>query len=886
MDDERWDRIQILFHGAAVLPSSEQAAYLRAACAGDEILLAKLLAMLEEDARGESLLDHELPKLAHDLLDGSLPLIEFGPYRITKMLGEGGMGTVYLAERKDIGGLVAIKILRDGTLSPARRKRFASEQAALAHLSHPLIARIYDAGALADGTPWFVMEYVEGLPLTEYCQQRGLSIDQRLKLFRSVCEAVQYAHGQAIIHRDLKPSNILVKPDGTVKLLDFGIAKQLATGDAPADQTQTWLRLMTPVYAAPEQMRGELPSTQADVYSLGVILYELLAGQRPFDLSGKTAEEAERTIMQQEPEPPSATAKYGPAETGGLHSDNTGATAWRDLDVLTMTAMHRDHLRRYRSVEALMRDCDHYLKGEPLEARPDTMSYRLGKFIRRNRRALSVTAATLLILVTVVAYFAVRLAKARSAELAEAHRTQRIERFMLNLFDGGDKAAGPSEDLRVVSLLDRGVKDAQTLNAEPAVQADLDQTLGNIYQKLGKLDQADPLLHSALERRKALSGQDSSEVADSLAALALLRLDQAKVEEAERLAREGLAMSKRHLPPSDPAVARAAFALGKVLEERGAYGEATALLDESVRLQSARRETTAEFSDTLAALATAHYYLGHLPLADSLNRQALNVDRQLYGALHPRVGEELVDLGEIQHDLIHDAQAEQYYRQALAIFQSWYGAEHPNTAITMSAVGQSLVYQHRYDEAAPLLERALAIQERIFGKRHPQVAQGLNTLGLLELKRGRMREAEADFTRMADINRSVYGDRHYLVAVALMNLGQVHLEEKNYIQAERFYREALDRMKESLPSGHPSTAIAEIQLGHILVLERRYKEAESHLLAGYQAMIAQPSPQASRLQSARKDLVSVYEAMRQPDQAAKFRAELAAKDAPRITATP
>lgn len=212
------------------------------------------------------------------------------------------MGAVYLGERKDFGGPVAVKIL-SGALSPERRKRFAREESALARFNHPSIARIYDAGVLSDGTPWFVMEYVEGAPITEYCRKQGSPIEARLRLLRLVCEAVRHAHGKAILHRDLKPSNILVKSDGSVKLLDFGIAKQLADDTLPQEQTQTWLRMLTPAYAAPEQIRGDVPATQMDVYSLGVILYELLTGSRPFDLSHKTLAEAERTVMQENPEP-------------------------------------------------------------------------------------------------------------------------------------------------------------------------------------------------------------------------------------------------------------------------------------------------------------------------------------------------------------------------------------------------------------------------------------------------------------------------------------------------------------------------------------------------------------------------------------------------------
>ena len=882
MDSGRWARIEALFEGAADLAPSEQSSYLQAACAGDQALMDEVLAMLSEDAGGKSLLDSDLPDVAHAMLGSSPPSFsstEFGPYRIQKVLGEGGMGVVYLAERQDIGSVVAIKLLRDAFLSPARRARFASEQRTLAQLEHPLVVPILDAGTLADGTPWFVMPYVEGVPITEYCRVHDSPISDRLGLIRAVCDAVQYAHSQAILHRDLKPSNILVRPDGTVRLLDFGIAKRLE-GEEPADQTRTALRPMTLGYAAPEQIRGERLGTQTDVYSLGVVLYELLTGRLPFDFSNLSQGECEQIIVQLEPEAPSVVAKQMERTPGESKSIlQAGKTAWSDLDVLCLTAMHKDPQRRYRSIEALTRDIDHYLKGEPLEAKPDSLRYRLGKFVTRNRRALAATAAVCALMLAVVIFFVVRLSRVRRAELADATRTQRIERFMLNLFDGGDNPAGPADSLKVVTLLDRGARNAQTLKSEPAVQAELYQTLGGIYQKLGKLDQADSLMNSALEQRKSVAGADSGDVGNGMVALGLLRLDQGKTEEAERLAREGLAMDRRHLRPNDPAVARAMFALGHVLEERGNYDEAIQNLDEAVRLQSAHGETSTDLSDSITALATAQYYLGHYERAGALYQRALDMDTQLYGGVYPRVGDDFYGLGIVQHSLDHDAQAEQYYRQALAIKQSWYGNEHPDTALIMAAVGQSLIYQKRYDEAAPLLQEAVAIQEHIFGKNHPQVAQGLNILGVLELKRGHLKDAAADFQRMADINRAAYGDRHYLVAVALMNLGQVNLEEKNYPAAELFYTQALDRLTEKLPPNHPNTAITQNQLGHILVLEKRYREAEPHLVAAYDVMTKQATPPAARVQTARQDLVTVYESLKQPEKAEKYRTELAANTA-------
>lgn len=429
MDSNRWSQIQALFHDAADLPKSEQRSFLAVACGSDEILLADVLALLEEDARSSSLLDRDVAQVAHQVLNdkSSAPASfqEFGHYKIKHVLGEGGMGVVYLAERKDLDSHVAIKILRDAWLSPARRERFAIEQRTLAQLNHPCIARLYDAGILADGTPWFVMEYVEGLPLTEYCRQRYCSIDQRVRLFHAVCEAVLYAHQNAVIHRDLKPSNILVKNDGSVRLLDFGIAKQIDGADASADQTRTALRLMTPAYASPEQIRGERVGIQTDVYSLGVILYELLAGQLPFDSSGRASAVAETLIAQSEPQRPSISAKR-------KTELETGSAAWAELDVICLTAMHKDPQRRYRSVEALIRDVDHYLSGEPLEARADTFGYRLGMFVKRNRRAVTASVLAFAAIVALVIFFVVRLTRERDIANRQTAIADSINQFLSN----------------------------------------------------------------------------------------------------------------------------------------------------------------------------------------------------------------------------------------------------------------------------------------------------------------------------------------------------------------------------------------------------------------------------------------------------------------------
>jgi len=873
MDSTRWEKIQALFHSATELPQSERGAFVRASC-GDQDLIADVLGMLQEDAQGTSLLDHDLAHVAQHVLDElptSLPTKEFGPYRIKELLGEGGMGVVYLAERPDLGTLVAIKILRDAWLSPARRERFTSEQRTLAQLNHPSIARLYDADTLADGTPWFVMEYVEGLPITEYCRQHKCTVEELLRMLRLVCEAVQYAHQHAVIHRDLKPSNIFVKADGSVRLLDFGIAKQLETLESGVEQTQTGLRLMTPAYAAPEQVRGDRLGVHTDVYSLGMVLYELLAGRLPFDLSKRTPAEVETMIVEAEPGKPSDVAG---GRVAGERFPGISKTSWADLDVLCLTAMHKDPERRYRSVEALIRDIDHYLKREPLEARPDSMRYRVGKFVRRNQRSVAVSALVITVIVGLVIFFTVRLARARNAALAEAARTERVQRFMMNLFQGGDESVGPSGDLRVITMVDRGVREAQALNTEPKVQAELYQTLGSIYNQLGKLDQADQLLSLSLERRKALFGPDAPEVAESMVTLGLLRGDQAQYEDEEKLVRQGLDIDKRRLPPTHPALGKATYALGRALDQRGQYDQAIPVLEEAVRIQSAPGANTADLIVSLGELANSQFYLGHYDTSESLNQRALTMDRQLYGDRHPNVAEDMVNLGAIQYERGNYKEAERYDRQALDIIRSFFGSDHPETASLMTSLGRALVAQDRLGEASDMLQQALGVEERVYGKVHPRVASTLSDLGKIAQRQGRLDEAVQDFSRMTDIYRTVYKGKHYYIGVALSNLAGVYVDEKQYARAEHLFQEALSMYAGTLAADHQLVAIARIRLGRSLLREKRFAEAEAQSRSGYEILVKKSSPQQNWLNYARQDLAEEYDGLKQPENAAKVRAEM------------
>jgi serine/threonine-protein kinase len=876
---QRWERIQELFHQALELDDAAREEFLVRASGADTELADEVRALLVAD-HGPSVLDSGLGPVAGRVLHarGGIPEAAFGPYRLGTILGEGGMGVVYLATRADIGGRAAIKILRDAWLSPARRERFADEQRTLARLTHPGIARLYDAGVLPDGTPWFAMEHVEGENIVAWCRRHAAPVMARLRLFRAMCAAVQDAHRHAIIHRDLKPSNVLVTADGMVKLLDFGIAKQLEASGVSAERTRTGLRAMTPAYAAPEQLQGGQVGLHTDVYSLGVMLYELLTGRLPYQLDGRTTLEAARVVAEAEPVRPSAVARAVAAREGrGLASDRV---AWADLDVLCLTAMHRDPERRYRSAEALMRDVDHFLAGEPLDARPDSVGYRLSKFVGRHRGVVIAATAASVALIALTLAYTNGLARARDAAVQEAARTQRIQQFMLDLFRGGDDdAAEPAESLRVVALVDRGADAARTLDGEPAVQAELYQTLGGLYQQLGNLPRADSLLVLALERRRALAKGDDPDVARSLIALGLLRADQARLAEAESLVRAGQRLTEQLAPPHDPGRVRAASALGRVLQDKADFEGAIAVLQDAVLLDSATGDPVSHAA-TLSALASTHFYAGHYDTADSLNVRVLAMRRQLYGDRHPMIAEDLINLGATQQERGRYAEAERYYRDALAITEQWSGPGSPRTAAQLTMVARSLIYQDRATEATPLLERALAIRERVFGPDHPQVASTLNDLGTIALQQDRLDEAEAAYRRMIAIYRRAFGGTHWLIGTAQSNLASVRMARKDLSGAEALYRQALAQFSASQGPRHTNTGIAHVKLGRALLRQGRFRDAMAETRAGYDILTPQMEPNTSFLRAARLDLAEAHDAIGEPAEAARFRAEQARVENP------
>jgi len=617
---------------------------------------------------------------------------------------------------------------------------------------------------------------------------------------------------------------------------------------------------MTPAYAAPEQVLGGRLGIHTDIYALGVLLFELLTERLPAErrpgLRLKDASPRER--------PSHATSRQ-------LRARSASRASWADLDVLCMNAMHEDPERRYPTVEALVRDIDHYLAHQPLEARPDALGYRLGKFLARNRAAVLVAGAAFVFALGLAVFYTARLAAARDAAQVEAARAQRIQAFMLDLFEGGDDAAGPAEDLRVLSLLERGVEEASALGEEPEVQAELERTLGGLFQKLGKFERAEALLAGALRQQRELHGEGAPSTADTSVVLGLLRLEQARFEEAEELVRDGLGALRARLPAEHPSVVRATSALGQVLEARGDYDGAIAINEEVARLYAASGDGGAEHTAALGQLADSHYYAGHYELADAINERVLAAVRAIHGEGHPRVADVMINLGASQSDRGRYPEAEAFYRQALDILEAFHGADHFRTASAKTMLGRTLVYQGRTAEGIPLLQDALAIQEAVHGSEHPRVASALNDLGSAALQEGRLDEAEECFLRMLEVYRHVYPEGHYLEGIAISNLGSVMVERADHVAAEHLYREALAIYESRLSPAHLNTGIGRIKLGRALLRQSRFAEAEVESRAGYEIVQAQSSPSVSWLRSARADLVAAYEALGEPERAQAFR---------------
>jgi serine/threonine-protein kinase len=569
------------------------------------------------------------------------------------------------------------------------------------------------------------------------------------------------------------------------------------------------------------------------------------------------------------PEKPSAVVRR---EASAGPETRLSRAEWSDLDKLCLTAMHPDMRQRYPSVESLLREIDHYLHNEPLDAQPGLLRYRAGKFVRRHRRGLAASAAALALVTAMIAGFTWRLTRERNLARAEAARVRRVQDFMTGLLQGGDQEAGPTVDLRVSAMVDRGIEQAGALANEPRIQADLYQTLGTMAQKLGRLDQADALLQKALDEHQALATPDPATTAGNRFALGLLRADRGKAKEGEQMVRRALAEIEALKPTNPQLLGEAQLALGAAMIAAGEQKDAVPiLLQAAATLQSLSGGAAAPaLGRAYATLGDAEVYLGKYGEAEAADRQALAVDRATYGERHPHIAEDLSNIAQIDELRGRYAEAEPLERESLAIMQGWYGPEHPETARKMTTLSATLLYENRDAEADGLLARALAIQERVYGSESVHVAYVVNAMGMLNLHEKRYDEAERDYRRVESIYKQAYGDADYRVAVALGNLASVYLAAKRYPESERLLRDVVDRFTRALGATNIQTGMSQVRLGRTLLHENKYAEAATYSRAGYDTLSKQTSSTTSYVTGSRHDLAIEYTALGQPEQARQF----------------
>lgn len=878
-ESDRWEALKDFFDAALEEPRAARASFLEEACA-DATLRAEVHSLLDAH-RGEGPVDRALDELRSlhrpEELSG-LRGHRIGPYELVDELGRGGMSRVFLARRADgqFEQKVAVKLLATDVPTPAARERFVAERQILASLKHPNIARLLDGGVSEAGQPYFVMEVIEGKPIDEYCETHRLSLHERLRLVLEVCDAVQYAHQSLVVHRDLKPSNILVTDNGQVKLLDFGIAKLLnpdtiLPGKGP--RTRTGLLPMTPNYASPEQVRGEPITTASDVYQLGVVLYELLVGRRPYRVEGRTPSDVERVICEEQPTRPS-TAASQPADAG--RGDGDGArrrAALRgDLDAIVMKALRKEPDRRYDAVEQLAEDLRRVLDGRPVSAHPDSWTYRGRKFIDRHRWGVAVTAVIVILLAgyaATVTWYSHRMQAALTQAQEEARKSEQVTEFLVDLFRVSDPSEARGEALSARDILERGVERAERLDTQPAVQAEMFDVVGQVYGRLGQYEEAQNFLERSLSLRRGLYEDPRPETASTEVRIASILRKSGDHDTAETRFREVLAKQRRLLGSEHPDVAVTQSLLAGTLMVQGNLDEAERQLRDALAIQRHHPEADSlDRAETLNILGLTLRGKNALDEAESALRTALEIRRQRLGNRDPRVAMTLNNLAMVLRQNGDPDAAIPVYRDALAVKRTLYNDAHPSTAATLNGLGLALQDQGKYENSESVLREALEMRRTTLGPNHPRTAGTLNNLGNVLEDQGRFEEAAAHLHEARKRLLATVGDTHPFTAYPSIGLGRVYVKQERPQKAEPFLREGLSIRRKTLPPHHPDRVESTLLLGRCLTDLGRYEDAESLLLDLRDQLNTETTEASSELlQKMTEHLQELYEAWEKPDRA-------------------
>lgn len=848
--------IDSIVQQAQGLGPRERAAYLRQACGADETLLSRVLLALHEHSASQAWDD------LHDEGDPAAVAVEpiegqrLGAYRILRRLGSGGMGDVYLAERADeeYHQQVAIKLVRAGAFTPQILGRLRTERQILARLQHPNIARLLDGGRAPDGTPYLVMEYIDGEPIDIHCDRRRLTLPQRIELVRTVCAAVHYAHQNLIVHRDLKPNNILITTSGEVKLLDFGIAKLLDTRHSAHTLAVTHIdyRVMTPAHASPEQVRGDGITTASDIYVLGVLLFELLSGRKPFQLVGSRLTDMERIICEQEPPLPSAMVERSAQESPELIDDIVtcrSTTRSRlekdlrdDLDNIVMMAMRKDPARRYHSAEQLSADLERHLQGQPVLATRDSWPYRTGKFVSRHRWAVIASAAAILLLTgfAIVTFVqARRIAHERDVVAAERSRAEQISSFLVELFELSDPSKSRGNQVTARELLDIGSRRVRVgLADQPETRATLLGTIGRVYSSLGLYGDSVSLLEEALKSRIAIYGPKHEQVAEAMVAIGSALCEQGKLDECEHQLRGALAMQQELLGPTAVEIAPTLMEYAKLTLARGSIDIAERYYTESLDLYRRHgQERTTQAASVMNGLAGLYAYRGDYAKAEDLYRTALDIDRQTLGQDHPQVAMHVHDLAVQLQMQGKMADAEPLYIESTDMLKRILGPTHPHTLDALANYGRFLRRKGDLDRAESVLHDVLVNDRIARGERHPFIGHDLVSLANVRLDRANYQGAEQDLKAALDIYKESLPPDHPYVASALSALGRAQLGEGHTAEAEATLRNALAMAEKSLESDSGPVMVVKGALGQALYAQRRAGEAVPLLRESYPVLV-------------------------------------------------
>ncbi len=876
MDPERWRRVETLFHRALALDAALRATWLANECGDDAELRDQVERLLADDARPHELVDR---------LDGGAlrpredPLVgrEIGSYRLTSRIAVGGMGVVYRAERTD-GAFqreVAVKLIRIELASESLVRRFEFERRTLAALHHPHIAQLHDGGTTADGRPYLVMELVRGVPIDRYCEERQLSIDARLRLFVQVCRAVHFAHQNLVVHRDLKPGNILVDEHGVPKLLDFGIARLLdESGAVPlTGATLTGAALLTPDYASPEQLTQGPVTTSMDVYSLGVVLYELLTGRRPFQSDGRKPLDWQRAVLERPPTRPSSTSLWSntlpaagpvgepqPAELAAARGCTPRSLRRRlrgDLDRIVLMALRKEPERRYSSARDLADDIERHFSGHPLQARPDSLAYRATRFVRRNRLAVASAVAVLVALVfgVVSARRGEERAQAQAMHARiEAQSFQGIAEFLMETFLASTSELSPEQ---LAQRRERIQTHAALLRRlygdQDHLRANLLDSLGHVAERLGLVEDAFALVQEALEIRARDFGETSLEYALSLRSLGLLRYGKGELAPAAELFERALAVHRARAGETHTDVALVANDLAACWRGLGRLDAAEALHREALTLRRADGDGSLTVAESLNNLAGIALDRNDLPAAVKLLEEALDIRRRILGDDAPLT---LQSMSNLAMTLWRSGERERCDALLLDTergFRALHVDGEEELAHVLSNHAAMRIAERKYEQAEPLLAEALELQLRRSGPLHPSVATTLARQAQLLQALKRPEEARASWQRVLEIRRAPDASPRYL-GQALSEYGAFLWQTHANDEARAALREAVEVLRSSGSARTPLLARAQLAYGEVLLASDDAASARAELEEALAIFEATPAGNEEELARARATL--------------------------------